>query len=59
MYLTRELTNSSLPKIGKDCGNRDHPTVIYAINKISLLIKSDHSVYNEVQEITNRIKNFV
>jgi len=59
MYLTRELTNSSLPKIGKDCGNRDHPTVIYAINKISLLIKSDHSVYNEVQEITNRIKNGV
>lgn len=59
MYLTRELTSSSLPKIGKDCGNRDHPTVIYAINKISLLIKSDRSVYNEVQEITNRIKNFV
>ncbi|MHB1376880.1 MAG: chromosomal replication initiator protein DnaA [Candidatus Humimicrobiaceae bacterium] len=59
MYLSRELTNSSLPKIGKDCGNRDHPTVIYAINKISLMIKSDHAVYNEVQEITNRIKNFV
>jgi chromosomal replication initiator protein len=57
MYLMRELTNSSLPKIGKDCGNRDHPTVIYAINKIALLIKSDHSVYNEVQEITNRIKS--
>lgn len=59
MYLTRELTSASLPKIGKDCGNRDHPTVIYAVNKISLMIKSDRSVYNEVQEITNRIKNGV
>ena len=59
MYLIRELTSASLPKIGKDCGNRDHPTVIYAINKISLMIKSDRSVYNEVQEITNRIKSIV
>jgi chromosomal replication initiator protein len=59
MYLTRELTSASLPKIGRDCGNRDHPTVIYAVNKISLMIKSDRSVYNEVQEITNRIKNGV
>jgi len=59
MYLSRELTNASLPKIGKDCGNRDHPTVIYAVNKIELLIKSDPAVYNEVQEITNKIKNFV
>jgi len=59
MYLIRELTMLSLPKIGKDCGNRDHPTVIYAINKISLMIKSDRSVYNEVQEITNRIKSGV
>lgn len=59
MYLIRELTNASLPKIGKDCGNRDHPTVIYAINKISLMIKSDRAVYNEVQELTNKIKNSV
>ena len=39
MYLSRELTNASLPKIGKDFGNRDHPTVIYAVNKISNLLK--------------------
>jgi len=59
MYLTRELTNTSLPKIGKDIGNRDHPTVIYAINKVSSLIKTDRSVYNEVQELTNKIKSSV
>jgi len=59
MYLSRELTNTSLPKIGKDIGNRDHPTVIYAINKVSSLIKTDRDVYNEVQEITNKIKSSV
>jgi chromosomal replication initiator protein len=59
MYLSRELTNSSLPKIGKDIGNRDHPTVIYAVNKISALLKTDRKVYNEVQELTNKIKSSV
>jgi chromosomal replication initiator protein len=59
MYLSRELTNSSLPKIGKDIGNRDHPTVIYAVNKISTLLKTDRKVYNEVQELTNKIKSSV
>ncbi|MCL6086967.1 MAG: chromosomal replication initiator protein DnaA [Actinobacteria bacterium] len=59
MYLIRELTSASLPKIGKDCGNRDHPTVIYAIKKIASMINNDRSVYNEVQELTNRIKSHV
>lgn len=59
MYLSRELTNTSLPKIGKDIGNRDHPTVIYAINKISSLLKTDRVVYNEVQELTSKIKSSV
>ena len=56
MYLSRELTSNSLPKIGKDFGNRDHTTVIYSINKVNDLIKSDRTIYNQIQEITNRIK---
>jgi chromosomal replication initiator protein len=56
MYLSRELTDSSLPKIGKEFGNRDHTTVIHATSKISRLIREDRSVYNLVQELTARIK---
>ncbi len=56
MYLSRELTDSSLPKIGKQFGNRDHTTVIHATSKISRLIREDRSVYNLVQELTARIK---
>lgn len=56
MYLSRELTSSSLPRIGKSFGDRDHSTVIYAISKISDLIKTDRSVYMQIQEITNKIK---
>jgi chromosomal replication initiator protein len=56
MYLSRELTDSSLPKIGKEFGGRDHTTVIHATTKIARLIKEDRSVYNLVQELTARIK---
>jgi chromosomal replication initiator protein len=56
MYLSRELTDSSLPKIGKEFGGRDHTTVIHATSKISRLIKEDRSVYNLVQELTARVK---
>ena len=56
MYLSRELTDSSLPKIGKEFGGRDHTTVIHANSKIARLIKEDRSVYNLVQELTARIK---
>jgi chromosomal replication initiator protein len=56
MYLSRELTDSSLPKIGKEFGGRDHTTVIHATSKIARLIKEDRSVYNLVQELTARIK---
>jgi chromosomal replication initiator protein len=56
MYLCRELTDSSLPKIGKKFGGRDHTTVIHATSKIAKLIKEDRSVYNLVQELTARIK---
>jgi chromosomal replication initiator protein len=56
MYLSRELTDSSLPKIGREFGGRDHTTVIHATSKIARLIKEDRSVYNLVQELTARIK---
>jgi len=56
MYLSRELTDSSLPKIGKHFGGRDHTTVIHANSKITRLIREDRSVYNLVQELTARIK---
>jgi chromosomal replication initiator protein len=59
MYLSRELTSSSLPRIGKSIGDRDHSTVIYAISKIADLIKTDRNVYRQIQEITNKIKTSI
>jgi chromosomal replication initiator protein len=56
MYLCRELTDSSLPKIGKKFGGRDHTTVIHATSKIAKLIQEDRNAYNLVQELTARIK---
>ncbi|HSE82770.1 MAG TPA: chromosomal replication initiator protein DnaA [Gaiellaceae bacterium] len=56
MYLCRELTDSSLPKIGKQFGGRDHTTVIHATSKIAKLIREDRNVYELVQELTARIK---
>lgn len=56
MYLCRELTNLSLPKIGQLFGNRDHTTVMYANKKITDLMKERRSIYNQVTELTSRIK---
>ncbi len=56
MYLSREMTDASLPKIGKEFGGRDHTTVIHATSKITRLISEDRSVYNLVQDLTARIK---
>nr|WP_240740065.1 chromosomal replication initiator protein DnaA [Leucobacter triazinivorans] len=56
MYLCRELTPLSLPKIGQLFGGRDHTTVMYAHKKISQLIAERRSIYNQVQELTTRIK---
>ncbi|QEO09047.1 chromosomal replication initiator protein DnaA [Protaetiibacter larvae] len=56
MYLCRELTSLSLPKIGQLFGNRDHTTVMYANKKISDLMKERRSIYNQVTELTARIK---
>jgi chromosomal replication initiator protein len=56
MYLSRELTDASLPKIGKEFGGRDHTTVIHATSKIARLIREDRSVYNLIQELTARVR---
>jgi chromosomal replication initiator protein len=56
MYLCRELTDLSLPKIGQQFGGRDHTTVINADRKIRSLMAERRSIYTQVTELTNRIK---
>lgn len=56
MYLCRELTELSLPKIGQLFGGRDHTTVMHADRKIRQLMAERRSIYNQVTELTNRIK---
>jgi chromosomal replication initiator protein len=56
MYLCRELTDMSLPKIGQQFGGRDHTTVMHADRKIRGLMAERRSIYNQVTELTNRIK---
>ncbi|WP_390905047.1 chromosomal replication initiator protein DnaA [Nesterenkonia marinintestina] len=56
MYLLRELTEMSLPKIGQALGGRDHTTVIYAERKIRELMAERRAVFNQVTELTNKIK---
>jgi chromosomal replication initiator protein len=57
MYLCRELTELSLPKIGQHFGGRDHTTVMHADRKIRSLMAERRSVYTQVSELTNRIKS--
>ncbi|NQW74363.1 MAG: chromosomal replication initiator protein DnaA [Candidatus Planktophila sp.] len=59
MYLCRELTELSLPKIGQTFGGRDHTTVMHADRKIRQLMAERRSIYNQVTELTNRIKQQV
>nr|WP_308469918.1 chromosomal replication initiator protein DnaA [Kineococcus rubinsiae] len=56
MYLCRELTELSLPKIGQHFGGRDHTTVMHAERKIRQQMAERRSTYNQVTELTNRIK---
>lgn len=56
MYLCRDLTSLSLPKIGQLFGGRDHTTVMYAHKKISQLMTERRAIYNQVTELTHRIK---
>jgi chromosomal replication initiator protein len=57
MYLCRELTDLSLPKIGQSFGGRDHTTVMHADRKIRSLMAERRSIFNQVTELTNRIKH--
>jgi len=56
MYLCRELTELSLPNIGKHFGGRDHTTVMHAKQKINTNLATDRNLYNQVSELTSRIK---
>jgi chromosomal replication initiator protein len=56
MYLCRELTELSLPNIGKHFGGRDHTTVMHAKQKIHQNLATDRTLYNQVTELTSRIK---
>nr|WP_268644959.1 chromosomal replication initiator protein DnaA [Nocardiopsis sp. EMB25] len=57
MYLCRELTDLSLPKIGQQFGGRDHTTVMHADRKVRALMAERRSIYNQVHELTSRIKD--
>ncbi|MEV5573621.1 chromosomal replication initiator protein DnaA [Spirillospora sp. NPDC052269] len=57
MYLCRELTDLSLPKIGQQFGGRDHTTVMHAERKIRSLMAERRAIYNQVTELTGRIKH--
>jgi chromosomal replication initiator protein len=57
MYLSRELTDYSLPKIGEAFGGRDHTTVIHAHEKITQQLKIDQDLYKIIQTLTEKIKN--
>jgi chromosomal replication initiator protein len=56
MYLCRELTELSLPAIGREFGGRDHSTVMHANKRILGEMAERHSTFNTVTELTNRIK---
>jgi chromosomal replication initiator protein len=56
MYLARELTDMSLPRIGAEFGGKDHTTVIHANAKITKLLGEQREVLNQVQSLTTAIR---
>lgn len=59
MYLSRELTDLSLPKIGEEFGGKDHTTVIHAHEKIQSMLRTDRNIQKTIQELAGRIKNLL
>ena len=57
MYLCRELTDLSLPKLGSAFGGRDHTTVMYAERRVRESLSEDKKVFDQVQELTQKIKS--
>jgi chromosomal replication initiator protein len=57
MYLTRELTDLSLPKIGERLGGRDHTTVLHGVDKVTRVMHEDRELYDLVQELTATLKS--
>src|SRR5690625_3265680 len=57
MYLSRQLTDNSLPKIGEEFGGRDHTTVIHAHDKIAKMVESDTLLEKDIEEIKEQLKN--
>src|SRR5699024_11536716 len=57
MYLSRQLTDLSLPKIGEEFGGRDHTTVIHAHHKISELLEEDANFNNEIEELIEELNS--
>ena len=56
MYLAREITDNSLPKIGKEFGGKDHTTVIHAHGKIKSMLETDDNLRIEIENIKKKIK---
>ena len=56
MYLMRQLTNLSLPKIGEQFGGKDHTTVMYSCEKITQLQESDQSLIQTLHQLSDRIQ---
>lgn len=59
MYLSRELTDLSLPKIGQEFGGRDHTTVLHAYDKIRKLMSAQREVFSQIQQLTNTVNQKV
>ncbi len=57
MYLARELTDMSLPKIGERIGGRDHTTVMHAVRNVAKQMPEDRELYNLIQQLTMQIKS--
>jgi chromosomal replication initiator protein len=57
MFLCQELTDSSLPQIGKAFGGKDHTTVMHAVDKIKQKIETETEIYDQVQYLTKALKN--
>jgi chromosomal replication initiator protein len=58
MYLCRELTNASLPKIGDEFGGRDHTTVLHAFDKIKTALRDEPDVQEAVRQLSARLKSY-